>query len=214
MPTSLSELSPDSIFMLEFMATIAFAISGVLSALRKRMDIVGIWVCAFLAAFGGGTLRDVLLDRRPFFWVDHQLVLLAVLTISVICATLVSLQRLEQGQRWLQVPDAIGLGLFCATGVHLSWMLGQPPIVVVMMGVITATFGGVLRDLVCNEIPELFRDHRPYALCAVAGGIVYLMTVSAEAPSWWAMAACAVVTIGVRTLVLWLNLTLPPMGRR
>jgi uncharacterized membrane protein YeiH len=131
----------------------AFALSGVIGALRKRMDIVGICACGFLAAFGGGTLRDVLLDRRPFFWVEHQYVLLGVLAISVAGATLVSRKRLERGQRWLQAPDAIGLGLFCATGTHLSFLLDQPPIVAVMMGVITGTFGGVLRDLVCNEIP-------------------------------------------------------------
>jgi len=201
------------IVALEFLATIAFAISGVLVALRKRMDILGICVCGFLAAFGGGTLRDVQLDRRPFFWVEHQLVLLAVLAISIACATAVSRSRLERGQRWLQVPDMIGLGLFCATGTHLSSLLDQPPTVAVMMGVITGTFGGVLRDLVCNEIPELFRDHRPYALCAAAGATSYVLAVTFGAPSWLAMTACAVLTSGLRALALHFALTLPTTGR-
>lgn len=206
-------LGPSSIFALEFLATIAFAVSGVLGALRKRMDIVGICVCGFLAAFGGGTLRDVLLDRRPFFWVEHQIVLLAVLAISIACASSISRSRLERSQRWLQIPDAIGLGLFCATGTHLSWTVNQPPIVAVMMGVITGTFGGVLRDLVCNEIPELFRDHRPYALCAAAGATAYVVASMVGAVPWVAMTACAVVTGGLRALALHYDFTLPSTGR-
>jgi uncharacterized membrane protein YeiH len=207
-------LSQNSIFIVKFIATIAFAILGVLSALRKRMDIVGICACGFLAAFGGGTLRDVLLDRRPFFWVDHQVKLFAALLISIGCAALVSLQRLERGQRWLQIPDAIGLGLFCATGTHLSWITGQPPIVAIMMGAITGTFGGVLRDLVCNEIPQLFSDHRPYAICAAADGLSYTIFASLDAPSWWAMTACALTMTGCRALAVVLDFKLPPLGNR
>ena len=127
----IADLSRDTVVVLEFLATMAFALSGVIGALRKRMDIVGICACGFLAAFGGGTLRDVLLDRRPFFWVEHQYVLLGVLAISIAGATLVSRRRLEHGQRWLQAPDAIGLGLFCATGTHLSYLMDQPPVVAV-----------------------------------------------------------------------------------
>jgi uncharacterized membrane protein YeiH len=115
-------------------------------------------------------LRDILIDRRPFFFVEHQGVLLAVLILSAGSAILVGRRGLESGERWLRIPDAIGLGLFSATGVHLSWMAGQPPLVAILMGVITGSFGGVLRDLICNEIPTLFRDHRPYAICAAAGG--------------------------------------------
>ena len=210
----LSTFSQNFIFMLEFAATTAFAVSGVLGALRQRMDIVGICVCSFLTAFGGGTLRDVLLDRRPFFWVEHQSVLIGVIAISVGLATLVSRNRLERGQRWLQIPDSIGLGLFCATGTHLSWMSGQPPIVAIMMGVITGTFGGVLRDLVCNEIPELFKDHRPYALCAAAGGTGYAASMAINTPTWIALSACAVIAAGSRAVVIVFDVKLPPTGRR
>lgn len=202
-------LSQHSIVTLEYLATAAFAISGVLGALRKRMDIVGICVCGFLAAFGGGTLRDILLDRRPFFWVEHQAVLLGVLAISIVCATLISRARLERGERWLQVPDTIGLGLFCATGTHLSWVMQQPPIVAVMMGVITGTFGGVLRDLVCNEMPQLFHDHRPYAICAAVGGASYVLTAMLDGTPWLAMTACALVTIGLRALAIHFDFKLP-----
>ena len=95
---------------------------------------------------------------------------MGVLLLCVAYASFFQQRDLESREKLLQVPDAIALGLFCATGLHLSWTMGQPPSVAIMMGVITGTFGGVLRDMVCNEIPSLFRDHRPYAICAVAGG--------------------------------------------
>jgi uncharacterized membrane protein YeiH len=194
---------------LELIGTAAFAISGVLGAVRKKMDVVGMVVCGFLAAFGGGTLRDVLLDRRPFFWVEHQSVLIGVLLLCIACGTFFHRLDLKSGEKWLQIPDAIGLGLFSATGLHLSWTVGQPPAVAIMMGVITATFGGVLRDLICNEIPSLFKDHRPYAICALAGGVSYALAIGSGAPPWSAVAVCATVTTGSRLFTLWRNLTLP-----
>jgi uncharacterized membrane protein YeiH len=212
--SALDFLRQHSLFILELLGTAAFAVSGVLVALRKRMDGVGICVCGFLAAFGGGTLRDVLIDRRPFFWAEQQAVLLGVLVLCLACASLLSQRRLERGQRLLQVPDAIGLGLFCATGLQLAWETGQPPVVAVMMGIITATFGGVLRDLACNELPSLFSDHRPYAVCALAGGLAYLLLAWLDAPAWMPVAACAVLTTGTRLLSLWRNWRLPALDPR
>jgi len=162
----IDSLREHALFGLELLGAAAFAVSGVLSAVRKKMDVVGICACGFLAAFGGGTLRDVLLDRRPFFWVEHQSVLLMTLLLCVGCATVLNRSHLEKSQRVLQVPDAIGLGLFCASGLHLSWSMGQPPLVAIMMGVVTGTFGGVLRDMACNEMPRLFSDHPVCRLCA------------------------------------------------
>ena len=197
----------------ELLGTAAFAVSGVLSAMRKKMDMVGISVCGFLAAFGGGTLRDVLIDRRPFFWAEHQSALLGVLLLCLVCATFLTTRHLERSENLLQIPDAIGLGLFCTTGLHLSWTLGQPPAVAIMMGVITGTFGGVLRDLVCNEIPSLFKDHRPYAVCALAGALTYAALAWLNAPEWLPVAACTAVTIGARLLTLWRGWTLPSISR-
>ena len=207
--SNIQNLGFHTLTALELLGTGAFAVSGVISAMRKNMDVVGIDVCGFLAAFGGGTLRDVLIDRRPFFWVDHQLVLMGVLLLCAACASFFQQRDLESREKLLQVPDAIGLGLFCATGLHLSWTMGQPPGVAIMMGVITGTFGGVLRDMVCNEIPSLFRDHRPYAICAVAGGLVYALLRWLDAPPAFALGACALMTTGTRLLVLWRNITLP-----
>ncbi len=210
--STIETLRQHTLVGLEVVGTAAFAVSGVLGALRKRMDVVGICVCGFLAAFGGGTLRDVLIDRRPFFWVEHQGVLLGVLLLCIACATFFKQRYLESSEKLLSIPDALGLGLFCTTGLHLSWTLGQPPAVAIMMGVITGTFGGVLRDMVCNEIPSLFRDHRPYAICALFGAGVYAVLTWFELPEWMLVAACASVTTGTRLLTLWLNWKLPSVG--
>ncbi len=212
--STLLEVGQHTVLWMEWLGVAAFAVSGVVVAIRKKMDLVGICVCGFLTAFGGGTLRDVLIDRRPFFWAEHQSVLLAVLLLCVGCATLIRVQDLERGERWLHLPDAIGLGVFCAIGLDLSWTSGQPPLVAILMGVITGTFGGVLRDMVCNEVPRLFNDHRPYALCALAGGMLYGLLVWLDAPGWLPAVASASLTTGLRIMTVWLDWKLPPIGHR
>jgi uncharacterized membrane protein YeiH len=139
--------------VVEAVATLAFALSGLLEAARKRLDAVGVCLVAGLAAFGGGTLRDVLLDRRPFFWVAHSEWLWVVLALCVVAMAFLRSRHFELTQRAMQWPDALGLGLFSATGTQLALAQELPGIVAVLMGVITATFGGVLRDIVVNEIP-------------------------------------------------------------
>ena len=158
--------------MAEGLATLAFALSGLLAAARKRLDAVGVVAVAGLAAFGGGTLRDLLLDRRPFFWVAHSDWLWALLGLCLLAMAFLRVRHLVVSLRAMQWPDAVGLGLFSASGTQLALAHDLPAIVAVLMGVITAVCGGVLRDIVCNEIPSAFSDHRPYALCAFAGGWV------------------------------------------
>ncbi len=155
---------------IEIAATVAFALSGLLAGARKKLDAVGLVVVAGLAAFGGGTLRDVLLDRRPFFWVDHANWLWALLLLCLGAMLFLRKRHLAVTERAMQWPDALGLGLFTATGTQIALAMGQPAIVAVLMGVITAVCGGVLRDIVCNDIPSAFHDHRPYAVCAFVGG--------------------------------------------
>ena len=157
---------------IEALATLAFALSGLLEAARKRLDVVGVCVVSGLAAFGGGTLRDVLLDRRPFFWVQHSDWLWALLGLCLAAMALLKVRHLAVTNRAMQWPDALGLGLFTAGGTQLALDQGLPALVAVLMGVITAVCGGVLRDIVCNEIPKAFHDHRPYAVCAFVGGWV------------------------------------------
>jgi uncharacterized membrane protein YeiH len=195
--------------MVELGATAAFALSGVLEAARKRMDAVGVCAVGFLAAFGGGTLRDLLLDQRPFFWVRHVEVLWGVLAICVLAMLFLRRRHFEVTERAIQWPDALGLGLFAATGLDQALQLQMPAVVAVLMGIITGVFGGVLRDIVCNEIPSAFKDHRPYAVCVFAGGWVYVGLVEIAAPAWLALVVCVVVTAGLRALAVWHDLELP-----
>lgn len=195
--------------LVEWLATGAFALSGVLEAARKRLDAVGVCVVAFLAAFGGGTLRDLLLDHRPFFWVAHVEVLWAVLALAVGAMLWMRRGHIAPTERAIQWPDALGLGLFTAAGTHRALVEGMPALVAVLMGVLTAVFGGVLRDMVCNEIPTAFRDHRPYAVFAFAGGWLYVALWAAGAPGWAALLGCVVLAAGLRALALWWDWRLP-----
>jgi len=193
----------------EACATLAFALSGLLEAARKRLDAVGVCLVAGLAAFGGGTLRDVLLDRRPFFWVAHSEWLWALLALCVAAMVFLRARHFAPTQRAMQWPDALGLGLFSATGTQLSLAQDLPGIVAVLMGVVTATFGGVLRDIVCNEIPAALRDHCPYAICAFAGGWVLVLAQHAGVPASLALLLGAACASGLRVLALVTGYTLP-----
>jgi len=194
---------------LELAATIAFTLSGVMVAARSRLDAVGVYAVAFLAAFGGGTLRDLLLDQRPFFWVRHVEYLWGVLALATIAMLFMRKRHFAPTERFIQLPDALGLGLFAALGVDVASAAGMPALVAVLMGVVTPVFGGVLRDIVCNEIPTAFRDHRPYALCAFIGGWVYLGLAALDVPGWATLTATVAVTAGLRVLALWRDWRLP-----
>ncbi len=195
--------------VVEFAGTAAFAMSGVLGAARKRLDPVGVCVAGFVAAFGGGTLRDLLLDHRPFFWVRHVDALWAVLLLCVLAMFFMRARHFAVTERAILWPDAAGLGLFAAAGVHQAMIMTMPGIVAVLMGVITGVFGGVLRDLICGEIPTAFKDHRPYALCAFAGGWLYLGLVEAGQPDWLALALCVMATASLRLVSVWRDWRLP-----
>ena len=168
----------------EAVATVAFALSGVIEGARKRLDAVGICVVGGLAAFGGGTVRDLILDRRPLFWVQHAGWLWALLALCIAAMVFMRARHLEPTERAMQWPDAIGLGLFTASGTQIALDSGMPAIVAVLLGMVTAVFGGVLRDVVCNEIPRAFNDHRPYAVCSFAGGWKHRWTTRTCA-LWW-----------------------------
>lgn len=202
--------------VIEAVATIAFALSGLLEAARKRLDAVGVCVVAGLAAFGGGTLRDVLLDRRPFFWVEHALWLWVLLALCIGAMLFMRGRHFAVTERAMQWPDAIGLGLFTAGGTQIALDMQQPAVVAVLMGVITAVFGGVLRDIVCNEIPAAFRDHRPYAICSFVGAWVTVAAQQLELSHWVGLVLAAGTATLLRAAALWTGFTLPswqPGGR-
>ena len=159
--------------VLEFIATAAFALSGVIMAARKRLDVVGVCVVGFLAAFGGGTLRDVLLDQRPFFWVRHVEFVWGILALSLAAMVFMRQHHIQPTERAMQWPDTIGLGLFAAVGTDLASALGMPALVAVMMGVTTGVFGGVLRDMFCKRIPLVFQKEL-YAGISFASAVLYI----------------------------------------
>ena len=193
----------------EVAATLAFALSGLLAGARKRLDAVGLGVVAGLAAFGGGTLRDVLLDRRPFFWVEHAHYVWAVLGLSIVAMIFLRARHLRVTERAMLWPDALGLGLFAASGTQIALAAQMPALIAVLMGMVTAVFGGVLRDIVCNEIPAAFSDHRPYAILAAAGGVGLVVAQHAGVSPGTALALAATVTIVLRGLALALDWRLP-----
>lgn len=195
--------------VVEAAAILAFAISGLLEAARKKLDVVGICVVVGLSAFGGGTLRDILLDRRPFFWVEHSVWLWVLLGLSLLAMAFLRRQHFAPTERAMQWPDAVGLGLFTAGGTQIALAAGMPAVVAVLMGMVTAVFGGVLRDIVCNEIPQVFRDHRPYAVCSFAGGWMVVAADYWQAADWAGLLAGAALATALRTLALVFDWRLP-----
>ena len=196
-------------FAVELVATVAFALAGLIEAARKRLDAVGICVVAGLAAFGGGTVRDVLLDRRPFFWVEHAMWLWLLIGLCVAAMLFMRAQHFEPTERAMQWPDALGLGLFTAGGTQIALDASMPAIVAVLMGMMTASFGGVLRDIVCNEIPRVFNDHRPYAICSFAGGWVLVAAQGIDAPQWLGLLAAAATATLLRAAAILMGWSLP-----
>ena len=199
----------NALVAMEALAAVAFALSGLIEGARKRLDAVGVCVVGGLAAFGGGTLRDVLLDRRPFFWVEHAGWVWGLIALCIAAMTFMRAQHEEPTERAMQWPDALGLGLFAANGTQVALDASMPSIVAVLMGMVTAVCGGVLRDIVCNEIPKAVRDHRPYAVCAFIGGWILVLCHAIEMPQWMALTIAAAATTTMRVLALLTGWTLP-----
>jgi uncharacterized membrane protein YeiH len=194
---------------IEVVATLSFALSGVIEGARKKLDAVGICVVAGLAAFGGGTIRDVLLDRRPLFWMQHAIWVWVLLALCIGAMVFMRARHLEPTERAMQWPDALGLGLFTAGGAQIALDAQMPAIIAVILGVVTAVFGGVLRDIVCNEIPRVFSDHRPYAICAFVGGWTLVGLQSLALPPWLTLLGAAAVATVLRVAALVWDWRLP-----
>ena len=187
---------------IEFVAVLAAAFSGFAEARNKKMDPVGVFTVAFITAFGGSTLRDVLLDRRPFFWVQHQHYVVLILALTLLATPVMRLAQRVVPNVMFVVADAIGLGFFSIAGVVVAADLGSPPIVAAMMGVVTGVFGGVLRDVILNEVPMVLRDGKPYALAALVGCVFFLLVVEAGWPSELATWIAAALIVAIR-LISW-----------
>jgi len=194
------------LLILTYIAVTASAISGALEARKFDMDIVGAVTVAFVTAFGGGTVRDLLLGRTPIFWVVDPW--LSIVTFSI---AILSFYRLNAiSDKLLAVPDAIGLGLFSILGATYALQLHVSAIVAVLMGVITGIFGGVLRDLLCNRIPNVFRQRTElYATCSFIGTWIFILLEWMHINSFIASVIGATVIFSMRLLALRFKVTLP-----
>ncbi|AJF01329.1 trimeric intracellular cation channel family protein [Pandoraea apista] len=188
--------------VMEAIAVLSCAISGFAEARKQHLDPVGAFVLAFATAFGGGTLRDVLLDHRPFYWVQHQWYTVIILILSLSTSGVLRLVSRVATERVLLITDAIGLGFFSASGTSLALQTDMSAFMSVMMGVITGVGGGVMRDILCNEVPLVLRDTRPYAVCAFIGGWIYIALTYADLDPVYTLSISAFSVIFVRLITV------------
>ncbi|MEW5966505.1 MAG: trimeric intracellular cation channel family protein [Pseudomonadota bacterium] len=187
------------------------ALTGVLDAGRKRMDLIGVMMVGAATALGGGTVRDVLLGR-PVFWISDQVYLVVALATTLV--VFFAVRGLRLPPRLFLVPDALGLALFTIVGTKIALAWEAPWLAASLLGVITGVVGGVLRDVLCNEVPLIFVRGELYASAAWAGalGLVGLQALGVE-PVVAAAAGMAIV-LGVRLAAMAFRLTLPTYSER
>ncbi|MBV6647990.1 MAG: trimeric intracellular cation channel family protein [Cyclobacteriaceae bacterium] len=195
------------IALIDVLGTIVFAISGTLTAIDKKMDIFGASVVAFITATGGGTLRDMILGATPPGWVLDPYYLLYV-ALGVIFSILFKKWILKL-KKTLFLFDTIGIAVFTILGVEKALALSLDPMVCVLMGVVSAVFGGVLRDIICNEIPLIFRKEVYALVCAVAGAIYVYGLDDLQIARELKVATIAILTIAARVWIVKYRISLP-----
>jgi uncharacterized membrane protein YeiH len=167
-----NDFAASTLQILEIIGTLAFGASGLIAAARKKLDMVGVVLLVLVTAFGGGTLRDLLLNRQPFFWVQNEIWIWVLAAAAILIQFLVKARNVELSAKAVDWPDAIGLGVFAASGTQIALAAGHTPLIATIMGVITAAFGGLIRDVLIAEIPGLVNDHQLYASLAFVGGLL------------------------------------------
>ena len=198
-------------FIIDILGTIAFAVSGVLVAMEKRLDMFGVFIIAFVTAVGGGTLRDLLIGGVPVFWMrDYRYIFIIIATV-VFTIPFVNLVR--NFRKTLLLFDAIGLGLFTLVGLEKGLAYELVPIVCIALGTVTACFGGVIRDILCNEIPTVFRKEI-YATPCIAGGAIYFLLDRLPIDSAYAYSISILAIISFRLLALKYGISLPSIYAR
>ena len=196
--------------LLEHFGVAVSAITGVLAARGKQVDLFGVLVLALVTAFGGGTLRDVLLGHHPLYWIEHWEFLVYILLLSPVALLLLRFNKDFSSRQTLMVIDALGLGLFTASGVSIALKMNTPLLPAAMIGVVTATFGGVLRDIMCNQKPQLFQPTEPlYATCAFLGAWIYILLTQLGFLPTIALLTCVAATFAFRVAAVRFELKLP-----
>ena len=194
------------VILLTYLAVSASAISGTLEARKYDMDIVGAVTVAYVTAFGGGTLRDLLLGRTPIFWLVDPWLSIAVFAIAIFSFYLID----NVSDKLLFVPDALGLGFFSILGATFALQMELSLLVVSLMGVVTGVFGGILRDVLCNKIPNIFqRDTELYATCSFIGIWLFIILVTLNIDVSIASWIGTFTVFGMRMISVRFRITLP-----
>ena len=188
----------------------SFAVSGSLTAMQKRMDFFGVLIVAFATAFGGGTIRDILINR-PVFWMHNETYLYILLTATPIA--IIFRNYLQYLRKTLFFFDTIGLGVYTVIGMQIGLTWGYSPMLGICLGTLTACFGGVVRDLLCSEIPLIF--HREiYASICIVGGVGYATMMHFEVSETVTVLVTLFAIIIARFIVVRYKLSLPMLHLR
>jgi uncharacterized membrane protein YeiH len=192
--------------ILDLFGVAVFAASGALAGIAAQLDLLGVIVLASITAVGGGTLRDVLLNRHPIFWIRDAGPIYTILLATA--ATLLWVHCLPVPTDALLIADAIGLAVFAISGAQVAEKAGCQPLVVILMGTLTGAGGGVLRDLLSAKIPLILRQDI-YASAAIAGIAVYLLLRAAKVPVGWAFFGGFINVAATRLAAISYGLKLP-----
>ena len=191
---------------LDSIGTLVFAISGALTAIYKKLDLFGVYCIAFVTAVGGGTMRDVMIGRTPVGWMQ-DMNYIYIITFGFLLSIIFN-RYLDKLRISMFLFDSIGLGVFTLIGLEKGIEYGLNPLISVILGTLTATFGGVIRDILCNEIPVLFRKEI-YATLCIAGGILYFTLKELNFEQNFISLVVTIFSIGFRLISFKYNWSLP-----
>ena len=196
--------------VLDFLGIITFSISGVLVALHKRMDPFGVFIIAFVTAVGGGTLRDLLIGNTPVSWMQTTSVTFVILGTTILAILL--RKHLDYFRTSLFLFDTIGIGLYTVIGIEKGINAQLNPIICIALGTMSACFGGVIRDILCNEIPALFRKEI-YATACIVGGLIYFILLKTSFSPDVVFLASGISVIVVRLIAVKFKISLPSLQK-
>ncbi|KIP98776.1 MULTISPECIES: trimeric intracellular cation channel family protein [Pseudomonas] len=194
-------------YLADLFGVAVFAITGALMAGRKSMDLFGVLVIAIITALGGGTLRDVILDNHPVSWIRNDTYIL-VASLAAVCTVIwVRLTR-PIHEKGLLIADAFGLAVFTVIGTEVALQYAMPSSTAVIMGVMTGVAGGVMRDVICNEIPLIFKKEI-YATACLAGAVTFVLLRMLETPHWLDTGIAMLVVLAIRLAAIRWHFSLP-----
>jgi len=197
--------------IIDILGTIAFAISGVLVALNKRMDPFGVLIIAFVTAVGGGTLRDVMIGIEPVSWMKNMTYVYVIIATTVFAVLLRN--KINYLRTSLFLFDTIGIGLYTVVGIETGLNAGLHPLICIALGTMTACFGGVIRDILCNEIPVIFRKE-VYATACILGGLTYFLLRKFMEDTNLIFVIAIVVVIVIRLVAVKFKVSLPSLYKK